>query len=136
MTADLTGDLNATITAAVNARIEAAVAEAFASDEFMGRYVTAALQQTVEVPKRDGYGRDRVPFLHSVLTESIREATKRAVAQWLAENAGEIEAEVAKALRRETKSIAAALTKTLTDVADKTYGVSVEVNLKMPRSDG
>lgn len=131
---DLAQDLNSTITHAINARIEAAIAEAFVTDEFMGRYVTAALQQQVEV--RDGYDRRKVPFLNHVLSEAIREATKAAVARWLRENGQQIEDEVAKALRRETKNIAAALTKTLTDVADKTYGVSVDLKLNMPRSDG
>lgn len=129
---DLTGDLNATITSAVNARIEAAVAEAFASDEFMGRYVTAALQQQIEVRGEYSYDRKKVPFLSHVLSESIRDATKVAVQKWLHQNATMIESEVATALRRETKNIAAALAKSLLDAADKTYGVDVKIDLKMP----
>lgn len=130
--ADPIPDINATITSAVNARIEAEVARAFASDEFLASYVTAALQQQVEV-RTDGYSREKKPFLHHVLSESIRDATKVAVQRWLQANAAQLEEEVAKALRRSTKDIAAALAQSLLTAADKTYGVDVKIDLKMPR---
>ena len=133
VSADITQDLNATITHAVNARIEAEISKAFASDEFLAAYVRAALQQPIEV-RTDSYSREKKPFLNHVLTESIREATKVAVAKWLHQNAPFIEAEVEKALRRETKGIAAGLVESLTKVADKAYGVDVKIDLKMPNS--
>lgn len=133
---DITQDLNATITHAVQARIEAEVAKAFASDEFLASYITAALQQQIEIKEDYGYSRKKVSFLHHTLSEAVRMATKTAVAKWLATNSAQIEAEVEKALRRETKSIASALAQSLLNAADKTYGVDVKIDLKMPRNDG
>lgn len=135
--ADIGLDLNQTITHAVQARIEAEVAKAFVSDEFLASYITAALQQQIEVKVGDySYDRKKVSFLHHTLSEAIRMATKTAVAKWLAANSEQLEAEVEKALRRETKSIASALAQSLLNAADKTYGVDVKIDLKMPRSDG
>ena len=134
MTNNLESDLNATIAAAVNARIEAQVAEAMAGDEMLGRYVQSALRQTVEVNKRDGsYGKERVSFLSATLGEAIQQATKRAVAAYFEQSADALEAEVAKALRSNSKDIAATLVASLAEKANKAYGVNVAMSLKFPQ---
>lgn len=132
---DMALDLNQTITSAVNARIEAALASALAGDEVMGSFVTAALQQTVEISTSDPYRKAKVPFLTSVLHKAIQDATKAAVTKMIAEEIDSIEAEVRKALRRDLGRIAGTLSKSLVDAADKTYGVSVALDLKMPSRD-
>ena len=138
---NLAEDLNATIASAVNARIEAQVAEAMSGDAVLGQYVQSALRQTVEVNKRDGgygkerdggYGKERVTFLSATLGEAIRAATKAAVAAYFAQHADDLEAEVAKALRRNSKDIAVTLIESLTTAAAKPYGVNVAMSLKMP----
>ena len=130
---NLVEDLNATIASAVNARIEAQVAEAMSGDAVLGRYIQSALRQTVEVNKRDGsYGKERVTFLSATLGDAIRDATKAAVAAYFAQHADDLEAEVAKALRRNSKDIAVTLIESLTAAAAKPYGVNVAMSLKMP----
>ena len=128
---DVETDLNATITNAVNARIEAEVFKALSGDETIGRYVSAALRQTIEV-KNNRYGTDRVPFLTLTLRSAIQEATKAAVTRIIAEELPTIEDEVRKALRRDIRGIAETLANSLKDAADKAYGVDVKLDLRMP----
>lgn len=120
-------DLNQIITSAVNARVEAAVAQALAGDEVIGRLVTAALQQQIEVPSSSGYGKDRVVFMTHVVRTAVREATKSAVQKFLAEETETIEAEVRKHLRRAAPEIAANMVGKLTEVASKGYGIKVSL---------
>ena len=125
--------IDATITAAVNARVEAEVARALSGDEVLGRYVTAALQQTVEVNTGD-YRKQKVPFLSKVLHDAIQAATKRAVAAWLedADERARLETAVVTALRSSRDEIASNLVDQVVAAADKPYGVTVE--LKFPNS--
>jgi hypothetical protein len=124
-------DLNKVIASAVNARVEAAVMSALAGDETIGRMVTAALRQAVEVPDPDRqYGKIRVPFLNHLIQTAMREATKRAVEKVLIEEAEAIEDECRKAIKRQAAGIAATLAGQLQDAAAKSYGVSV--TLKYP----
>lgn len=125
-------DIDKTIVHAVNARIEAEVFAALAGDEAIGAYVAAALAQTVEVPSRRGYGKEQVPFMHTVLTSAIQTATAEAVRRVINDELPTIEAEVSKALRRNVRGIAEGLAVTLKDAADKAYGVTVNLDLKMP----
>lgn len=134
MTADPIPDINTTIAAAVNARIEAEVVAALSGDEVIGQYVAAALRQTVEVPGR-GYQKNSVPYLHNVLTKAIQEAAKGACTALVLEEMPKIEAEVRKALRRNINGIAEAIATSLTDRAQKAYGIDVTVDLKLPRGD-
>lgn len=127
MTTEVEGDLNAVIASAVNARIEAAVAQALSGDEVMGRYVTAALQRQVEVPSRNGYGKDRVPFLSHVIEQAVRDATKRAVEKYLVEEHDALEAEVRKALRRSAPAIAEKMVGQVAEVASRGYGIQVSL---------
>jgi hypothetical protein len=133
MSADLNADLNTTITAAVQARVEAAVAEALAGGELIGEMVRAALNQTVEVPGANGYSKDRVPFLRSVLWKTIQQATADAVRAAVAEDAPLIEAEVRKAIKRDAPEFAAHMVGRLVEQTKSSYGMRVEVHL--PRAD-
>lgn len=132
MSNDPTLDLNATITAAVNARIEAEMMKALSGDATIGSFVTAALQQQVEVPKKVGYGTERVPFLRHVLCEAIRKATEDASRRLVEEEMGSIEDAVRKALRRDVGRIAETMSKSLADAAARAYGFNVTVDLRMP----
>lgn len=133
MVSELGLNLDATIMTAVKARIEAEVIRAMSGDDALGAFVVAALQQEVQVG--DSYNRNRQPFLTHVLFKAIQEATQAAVVRFVAEEVGTIEAEVRKALKRDMAAIATTLTQSLVSAADKTYGVSVALELKMPRSD-
>ena len=130
---DPTQDLNATIASAVNARIEAEVMKALSGDETISHFVAAAMQQPVELTKN--YRTEKVPFLRHVLTKAIQQATEQAVKKLIVEEVESIEAEVRKALRRDLATIASTLTKSLVDAAGTTYGVSVDLSLKMPQGD-
>lgn len=126
-TADITSDLDATIASAVNARIEAAVTQALASDEVLGRYVTAALQQPVD--PRGNYNREKITFLQHTLSKAIQEATKAAVIKVLTEDRDEIEDQVRKALRRNVAGMADQIATSLAERATKGYGVTVELRV-------
>jgi hypothetical protein len=130
----LGGDLNTVIVSAVNARVEAAVAEALSGDEVIGKFVTSALRQTVEVPKADGsYGKERVTFLKSVIDKALQQATKQAVLKVMAEEEERLEKEVRKALRASTDSIAKSLVSSVKDATDNTY--RFQVNIIPPTRD-
>jgi len=118
----LEGDLNTTITAAVNARIEAAVMEALSGDEVMGRFITAALTQKVEVDRYDRK-KDRT-FLSHVVQQTIQDATKAAVMRFVDDERDLIETEVRKALRKQVPAVAEQLVNGLRGSA---YAVSVHV---------
>lgn len=130
---ELGADLDATITPAVNARVEAAVAAALAADDFMSSYITAALRQSVEVPSPNGYGKEKVTFLHKVVSESVRQAVGDAIRQHIKDDTEALERIVVDELRRQRALIARNLVASLTDAADKTYGIKVD--LVMPRRD-
>ena len=116
-------DLNKVITGAVQARIEAMVLAAVSSDDTFAQFVTAALQQKVEV--RGEYRQEKPTFLAHTLEKAIQDATKTAVAKVVGEMAPELEAEVAKALRRDIKGIAAALVASVDKAASSPYGVQI-----------
>lgn len=135
-TTELGTDLNATIASAVQARIEASVAEALAGGELIGQMVRAALNQTVEVPNSTGYGKERVPFLRSVLYKTIQQATINAVQEQLVAEQPLIEAEVRKALKRDAADIATSLVGNLAERAQTAYGVRIgEVQVVLPGTD-
>lgn len=131
MAGDPTLDLNQTIVSAVNARIEAEVAKALAGDEMIGRLVTAALMQPVEVGR--SFDHKKVPFLTSVLQKAIQTATETAIKKMIEQHIDDIEYAVRGALLRDLDRIAGVLTESLTTAAGKTYGFDVKIDLKMPR---
>lgn len=134
MSKELDGDLNSVIVNAVNARVEAAVAQALTGDEVIGKFVTSALRQTVEVPRADGsYGKERVTFLKAVVDKALQQATKDAVARVMAEEQATLEKEVRKALRANTNAIAETLVGSLAEAADNSY--RFQVNIIKPSRD-
>lgn len=135
---DVQTDLNAAIAAAVNAKVEAALLTAFTNDAVLGAYITQALQQQVEVPSGRGYGKDRVTFVHHLLSTAIRQATTNAVKRIIDEQAPQLEEAIAKALRAEHKTIAHQIVGRMTEYAGNTYGVKVEglqIGLVLPTRD-
>lgn len=128
MPPDPTLDLNETIAAAVKARVEAEMMKALTGDETIATFVVAALQQNVQ--HEVNYRKVNEPYLTSVLRKTIQEMTKAAVVRLIAEEAPQIEAEIRKALKRETSSIAQALTRSLVDTAGKGYGFNVNLELR------
>jgi hypothetical protein len=134
MSGNIEGDLNETIRSAVNARVEAEVTKALAGDEVIGALVTAALQQTVEVPARGGgYGKEKVPFMTQVVRKAIQGATQAAVAKVIEQEAPLIEEEVRKAFKRNAGAMAEGMVASLSERAASNYGVTVE--LKLPNKD-
>lgn len=124
-------DINATIANAINARLEAELLAALSGDETIAAFITAALQEPVH-KENDGYSREKEPYIHHVLRLALQEAAKSVVARFIEEEVASIEDQVRKTLRRHVNQIAETLTKNLVEVAGKPYGVSVELNLKMP----
>lgn len=120
---DPTPDLNQVITSAVHARIEAEVLKALSTDDTFARFVTAALQQPINGER---YG-ERTTYLANTLKAAIQEATQVAVAKVVAEQAPAIEAEVAKALRRDIKGIAGTLVASVAGAVRHPYGVKIEL---------
>lgn len=121
-------DLNRTIAAAVSAKIEATVMHAFASDDVLGRFVTAALQQPVERPDaRDRYGKVKVPYVHAVLNDAIQAATKAAVQRIVAEQADALQTAIEKALVADKKNIAAMLVASLKAESNRYISVSLSI---------
>lgn len=126
--ADATQDLNQIMISAVQARIESEVAAAMAGDEFVGRLVTAALMQPVEVQDpRSMYGKIKVPFLTDVLNKTIQAATKNAVVRLISEQEDEIEQAVRKELKASTAEIAKQLVGSVRKATQDSYGVKVEL---------
>ena len=126
---DLATDLNATIRSAVQARIEASVAEALAGGELIGEMVRAALNQQIEIPSGNGYGKERVPFLRNMLWKTIQQATKDAVQRQMVEQQALIEEEVRKAIKRDAPEFAAHMVGSLVEQAKTSYGLRVEVRV-------
>lgn len=125
---DLNNDLNAVIANAVNARIEAQVAEALAGDEMIGKYVSAALMQEIEVGV--SYNKRKTTFLKNTLDEAIRAATKEAVMRVLAEETDAIEVAVRRELKASVTAIAAQLVGSVSKAVETPYGISID--LKYP----
>ncbi|WP_306358723.1 MULTISPECIES: hypothetical protein [unclassified Nocardia] len=122
----LENDLNATIAAAVNARIEAAVAAALSGDEVLGSYVSAALNQPIEVSQ--GYGRTRkTTFLKHTLDKALQTAAQEAVRTTLTDLLPQLEAAVRAELHRSTDALAAQLVGSVSKHLEAPYGIKVEL---------
>lgn len=132
MSNDVNPNLDTIIAQAVEAKISAAVLQALSGDEVMGRYVTSALQQIVEIPEYPGsYSKKKVPFLDHIIRTAMRNAVNEAVRELLAGETENIKTQVAKALRSHASTIAEQFVAQLTDRTIKnTYGL--EVNLRFP----
>lgn len=122
---DVTSDLNQVITSAVQARIEAEVAAALSGSDLMAQYVSAALNQTIEVGDR--YRSTKITYLRHTIDEAIRGATKAAVAKVIAEELPAIEQAVTTELRKNVKVIAKTLTGKVGELAESAYGIKVEM---------
>jgi hypothetical protein len=119
MPADPLPDINQTIIAAVNARVEAEVAGAMLSDETFAKFVTAALQQPIEV---GGYSnKTKTTFLRHTMNGAIESATKAVVAAEIEAVKDQIKTEVRKALRASIGVIADSLVDGFVDSAAGRY---------------
>jgi hypothetical protein len=119
-------DLNDVIVSAVNARVETAVLEALSGDEFFGRMVAATLAQKIEVPD-GGYSRRKTTFLAHTLETVIQQAVQDATKRLVTEEAAAIEEAVRKELRRSSGDLAKQLVGSMSDAAEKVYGIKVEL---------
>lgn len=128
-----TSDLDQVIASAVNARIEAEVTRALSGDEVIGKMVTAALTQPIEVKDHNGYGRRTTTYLRETLNNAMREATKAAVRKVMTEEHDAIEAAVRRELRDRIDALAVQLVDSAVKSVEKPYGVTV--NLEYPRRD-
>lgn len=128
-TPDPAASIDATIQHAVHARIEAELLKALSGDEVIGRYVTAALNQKVEVPV-GGYRKEQMPFLHHAIKSTMQKATQAAIEKVIAEEAELIEDVVRREIKRKAGDLAKAFTEALTDKANS--GVRLDVRLVLP----
>lgn len=119
-------DLSQVIVAAVNARVEATVAEALAGDEMIGKYVTAALMQEIEIGT--GYRARKTTFLRNAIDGAMRSATEAAVKRVVADEAPAIERAVRAQLLSSVDRIAAQLVGSVADAAERPYGIRVELD--------
>lgn len=127
MSENLGADLNATIASAVNARVEAAVLAALSGDDVLGRYVSAALNQEIELDRN--YRKVKVNFLHHTIKTAIQEATKAAINAAIAEEREQIEELVRKAIKSQAANLAAQMATSLVEQAAKGY---IRVEVKVP----
>lgn len=125
--------IDATIANAVNARIEAELMRALSGDEVIGRYVSAALQQQVEVASGRGYGKDKVVFLNHTIKTTLQRVTKAAIEKVIAEEAELIEDVVRKEIKRTAGDLAKAFTAALTDTTNR--AVRLDIKLVTPGND-
>jgi hypothetical protein len=121
------GDLNTVITAAISAKVDAAVLAALSGDEVFGRYITAALQQQVEVPDGSGYNKKRVPFISDLIRRAVQQHVEKAVQALLVEEQEMLTAHIRKALRAQAPQIADQMMNNVVDAASRSYGVKVEL---------
>lgn len=126
---DIEQDLNATIAAAVKAKVEASVMEALAGGELMREYVAAALSQQVDLNPNDRYNNKKVSFLERTLRTAIQKATEDAVRAAILEDMPVLQDEVRRAIKRNSSTMADALCTSLTEAAERAYGVKVELNM-------
>jgi hypothetical protein len=127
MTEPLTGDLNTVIATAVNARVEAAVVAALSGDDVIGRYVTAALQQEIEVEDRSTYRKVKMTFLNKVLMDAIRNTARTAVGVALEEEKEQIHKLVRAAVKRNLGAMTDKMTDKLLEQAGSQYGLTVDL---------
>lgn len=125
-------DLNQAIVSAINAKVEAGVLAALAGDEVLGKYVAAALNEPIEIPKNgSSYDRIKTTYLRHTINLALCDAVKVAVGKFIEGEQALIEAEVAKALRKQASAIGAKFAEHLAQVTiGRSYGV--EVNLRFP----
>jgi hypothetical protein len=124
-------DLNEIVARAVTARVDAAVAQALSSDDVLGRYVTAALNQPVNV--KVGYQDKKTTFLHHTITKALQGAVTDAVKRLIVTEAENLERLVGAELRKQREGIAKQLVGSLLNAADQAYGIKVD--LVYPRSN-
>lgn len=124
--------LDSIIAKAVETKIEAALISALAGDEILGKYVTAALQQPIEVG--GNYNKTKTTFLKNLIDETLRAAVKVACQKYIAEQSAVLEAAVAKELRAQSGRIAGQLVGGLAEKSKTAYGLTIDV--KFPRDSG
>lgn len=123
------GDLNSVIANAVNARVEAQVLAALSGDEVLGRYVMAALNQPVQLPKPgSSYDKITVTFLNATLQKAVQAAVEQAVRAVVSDEVTAIEDAVRKELRRKIATVAEQLVGSLSKAAESPYGIKVDLN--------
>lgn len=122
---EVINDLDATITSAVMARVEAEVTRALSGDEVIGRLVSSALQQEVEVKR--GYQREKKTVLKAALDKAVQDAVRDAITSVVDEERPLIEDEIRKALKRESRQIAEQFTQALVDASQRSFGFRVEL---------
>lgn len=127
--------LDETIAAAVKTRVETEVVRALSGDEVIGRYVAAALAQPVE-SKGSSYRTVTEPFMSHILRKAIQEAAKAAAQALILEEMPAIQEEIRKALRRRAGQLAEALATSLVERSKQSYGLAIDIALKMPGDQG
>lgn len=125
-TIDLGKDINATIVAAVNAKITAETFAALSNDETLGKFVTAALTQKIEV---DRYG-PKVPYINHVLESAIQKATKVAVEEWMLTNEQVVKDKVKELLEANIDNMAGALVGSATEEMKARYGMQIKIDFQ------
>lgn len=128
-TTNIETDLNATIAAAINAKVEAGVFAALAGDEVLGKYVAAALNEPIEIPRNgSSYDKIKTTYLRHTINQALKKAVHDAVAKFIEGEQAVIEAEVAKALRKQASEIGRQFAEHLaSQTIGRAYGVNVEL---------
>lgn len=127
---DMSTDINATIVAAVNAKVSAEVFAALNTDEVMSGFITTAMMQPVKVEQ---YGSKTEPYLTVVIRKAIQEATKAAIAEWMADNEGVLKARVREALSTQVEDMAGALVQGAISSTGGYYSTKVDVKFQRER---
>lgn len=110
------------------------------ADDITGKIVAAALTQKVNksgvVDQRYSY-ENKTPYVEWLFQELIRGAVKDVLKQRIEEMRPALEKEIFSALKRDTKSLAAALTNSFVSSAKSGYALqtNIVVDVKLNRGD-
>lgn len=119
----------------IDAKIQAAIVGALGDGaDLIKGAVAKALEYKVD---RDGKissysGDNKYPYLEVIAERLIREATRKALEMWIAENQPKIEAELKKALAKSGSKLAAAFANGLLESVKSSCSHRVEVTFESP----
>lgn len=122
----ISNDLNKTIAAAVNAKVEAGVLQALSSDDVLGRFVAAALNE----PVRREYGQGDENFVGRTVREAIKKATQEAAKRAMELEMPAIEEMVRKELRKRIGDISKGIAE---QVVKSTTGYGMRIEFLLPK---
>lgn len=120
----------------VEAQVAAKVVEALsgnASEGLIAKIVNAALTLRVDGNGKPSSYSDARPYIEHVAIESIKEAAKEAMKDYVVSNQAKIKKEVEKQLKNSTSKLVSAFMNTLVKEAESQYSYAFKVNVDVDK---